>query len=71
VDRVLDLKEDTHFVQRHNKRCLAITEQTQRLQGLGFEAVHDINDKDSNVAQGAATGTQIRERLVSGSINNQ
>ena len=50
MDRVLDLKEDTHFVQRHNKRCLAITEQTQRLQGLGFKAVHDINDKDSNVA---------------------
>lgn len=50
VDRVLDLKEDTHFVQGHNKGRLAITEQTQRLQGLGFKAVHDINDKDSNVA---------------------
>jgi len=50
VDKVLDLKEDTHFVQGHNKRRLAITEQTQRLQSLGFEAVHDINDKDSNVA---------------------
>lgn len=71
IDRVLDLSRDTHFVQRNNKRRLAITEQTQRLQGLGFEAVHDINNKDCDVAQGAATRTQIRERLVSGGIDNQ
>ena len=36
-----------------------------------MEPYHDIDDKNGNVTKRATTSSQIRERLVSGSINNE
>ena len=59
------------FVESHDKGRLFGFQQVDGLDGLRFEAVHDIDDEDSDIAQRRAPGAEIAERFVAGSVDDE
>lgn len=60
-----------NFVESNDERGFPIFEKVQRLDGLRFETMHNIYHKDGDVAQGRTSGSQIAERLMSRSVDDQ
>ena len=72
--RVLDgvpLVDAVDLVHRDDERRLAHLEQVDGLDSLLLKAVHQINDEHSDVAQTRSPGTEVREGLVPGRVDDQ
>lgn len=59
------------FIQSNNEGRLSHLEQLNRFECLLFDTVHEIDDKNREIAQRRATRTQIRETLVTRRIDNE
>lgn len=58
------MKRKFYLVEGNYEWSLFIFENIYGLDGLGLEAVHNIDDKNGNVAQRGASRSQRFERLV-------
>lgn len=67
----LPLVQSVDFIQSNAKRRVLCSEHLNRLKGLRFESVHDIDHKYSHVAKRRASGSQVSERLVTWSVDDQ
>jgi len=65
------LVETIDLVQCNTKRSVFLSQQLNRLFGLRFETVHDINNKDSHITKRATSTSKVGKRLVAGCINNK
>merc|ERR1719474_452224 len=56
---------------RHHEWSLFLFQQIQRLDSLRVQAVHDVDDQDGDVAEGATPVPQVAEALVTRSVNDK
>ena len=54
-----------------NEGNLLFKKHIQAFDGLVLKSVHDIDDKNSDIAEGRATGTEVAEGFVTRGINHQ
>ena len=60
-----------NFVSCDDKRCASLLENVERFDGLGLQALHDVNDQDGDVGDRTSSVSQGSERMVAGCINEQ
>lgn len=59
-----DCRRRARLVEGDDEGGLPLFEQVDGLDGLRLEPVHEVHHQDGNVAQAAAAGAQVGERLV-------
>ena len=67
----LPLVDSVDFVEGDDEGHLLLLQHVERFDGLRLETMHDVDDEDGNVAETRTTIAQVRERLVTGCVNNQ
>lgn len=60
-----------YLVERYHERGALGPEEVQALDRLRLQAVHEVHDKDSDVAQRAPPRSQVGEGLVTRGVNHQ
>ena len=67
----LPFVDSVDFVESYDERNLLLLEHVDGLDGLGFEAVHDVDDEDGDVAERRTSVAEVRERLVARGVDDQ
>ena len=67
----LPFVDSVDFVESYDERNLLLLEHVDGLDGLGFEAVHDVDDEDGDVAERRTPVAEVRERLVARGVDDQ
>jgi len=71
VNDFFPLVESIDFVEGDAERCLLLFEELNRLKSLLFQPVHNIDHKHGQVTEGRTSGSQVGERLVTGSVDHE
>ena len=59
------------FVESDDEGRFLGFEKIERFDRLRFQPVHNVHDEDGDIAQRRTSGTQIAERFVAGSVDNE
>jgi hypothetical protein len=65
------VKQSVDLVQGDHERRVALPQQSEALQSLRLETVHDIDDEDGQVAHGGPATAEVAERLVTGRVDDE